>query len=282
MNEGDTSTAINVLTQAEGHLEDLQELIKTVTPDILLDDENDDKIDAAAIQLDLLRVQRLLAEIRIYTEPGELGLAKLAEVEAAFDAVTYVSDSRKRKTEYVNDLLYFAYANLLTRQFERFGQHLDQAEALLDSLATVQRESEVELLKDVRFFRAFIKELRGHYWYLKGNPQRAVSYYQTVVDSQTDMRMTPLLNRVAEIRACLVLADGQVDLATRLRDDIRIRRSELVRQHPDAQYLLQRKARIDSESLSLEQQLQCNNPEFILFPFEPLGPKAIQQIKENN
>lgn len=94
--------------------------------------------------------------------------------------------------------------------------------------------------------------------------------------------MTPLLNRVAEIRACLVLADGQVDLATRLRDDIRTRRSELVRQHPDAQYLLQRKARIDSESLSLEQQLQCNNPEFILFPFEPLGPTAIQRIKENN
>lgn len=282
LNEGDTTTAIDFLTQAEGHLEDLQELIKTVAPDMLLGDENDDKIDAAAIQLDLLRVRRLLAEIRIYTEPREQGLAKFAEVEAAFDAITYNSESRKRRTEYVNDLLYFAHANLLTKQFEQFERHLDHAEQLLNSLATVQRESEVELLKDVRFFRAFIKELRGHFWYLKGNPQRAVSYYQTIVDSQTDMRMTPLLNRVAEMRACLVLADGQADLAKRLRDDIRTRRGELAREHPDAQYLLQRKARIDSESLSLEQQLQCNNPEFILFPFEPLGPEAVQRVKENN
>ena len=68
------------------------------------------------------------------------------------------------------------------------------------------------------------------------------------------------------MQACIAISQNQRTEALQLRGSVVKNLSDLIEDHPGAKRLLMIHKQISNDSLSLEQQLDCKDPRFIVFP----------------
>ncbi|PWQ96376.1 serine/threonine-protein kinase [Leucothrix arctica] len=265
----------------------------------------DDSINRALVDVHLLRAKRLVAEIETYTSSRPRGLEKIRQLEQDFEAIPFDSKGRSYVIDYTQDLLYFSQANLLAKNFAGAEVFLDKAFELITRVSAIpmppkrSKEDEEkyleglsesalgkeierkerldrstkEALKEISFLRAFYREQRGYIALKSNNLAAALREYQRVRlrEESSDTRMISLVNRVESMQACIALSQGDAVTAQSLRDKVLLRGEELLEKHPSARRLEDRNRRLSNEKLTLEQQLDCENPELIVFPLRAVS-----------
>jgi serine/threonine protein kinase len=263
----------------------------------------DDSISQSLVDIHLLRAQRLVAEIKVYTNSKSRGLEEIKLLEQDFESVAFDSQGRDYILDYAHDLLYFSQANLLSNNFEKAEVFLEKAKKQLARVSAItipsdegseggrlnspkglsaeevdedkerrQRAAE-EALKEVRFLRAFYHEQLGYIAFKSGDVVAATRAYQLVKlkSDSTDTRMIPLVNRISSMQACIALANGETAVAKALLEKILSRGIMLLEDHPSARRQEDSNQRLSNKELGLERQLDCNDPELIVFPLHPVS-----------
>ena len=130
-----------------------------------------------------------------------------------------------------------------------------------------------EAIKEVRFLKAFNNEQRGYIAYKSNDFASALRAYKFVIlsNESTDTRMISLVNRIDGMRACISLQGGDVATAEALRNKVLLKGEELLQDHPSARRQEDRNRRLANKELTLNQQLDCENPELIVFPLRPVS-----------
>jgi hypothetical protein len=262
-------------------------------------DTVEDTISQSLVDIHLLRAKRLVAEIVMYTDSKSRGLEAIKQLEQDFESVEFDSQGRSHILNYAHDLLYFSQANLLSKDYSRADVFLEKVNKQLARVSAIpmppkrnevegleepaltqaleaqekRRRAADEALKEVRFLRAFYNEQRGYIAYKSNDIVAANRAYQRVSlsDESTDTRMIPLVNRVDNMRACIALSQGDVVTARALREKVLLRGESLLQGHPSARRQEDRNLRLVDSNLNLEQQLDCDNPELIVFPLRPVS-----------
>lgn len=255
-------------------------------------ENEEDRIDLQMVVVDQLTIERLLAEIQIYydseAEPKEQGLTQLRDVEDKLFALSYAPISRMRKLSYTQDLTYLSHARLLVGDIKVSNELLEKAKAVLVTVSAYpiklegkkglseemlkKRDGfEVEVLKRVRFLKSFIMEQEAYQAFLQKDLIRAERFYRLIVAAKTqsnlDVQLAMLINRVNMMRACIAIGQkNKTAEAGQLRDDVINNLNDLLEDHPGAKRLEMVKERITDSSLPLENQLDCQDPRFIVFP----------------
>ena len=258
-------------------------------------DEND-RIDSQMVDVDQLTIERLIAEIQIYSEPESKaqGLTQLHDVEKNLLELNYLPVSRQRKLSYVQDLAYLSHARLLIRDTKTSNQLLNKARAVLSTVSAtlllpteekgLQEEEikkrkalnqpEIKVLKGIRFLNAFILEQKAYQAYLLGDLASATGLYKRIkassVKLKTDVQLALLINRVNMMQACIALNQGRQSEAMQLRNGLAQSFNDLLGDHPGAKRFAMIEERILDKSLTLDQQLECNDPRFIIFPLRKI------------
>jgi len=265
----------------------------------------DDLISESLVDIHLLRAQRLVAEIKVYTNSRSRGLEEIKQLEQDFESVTFDSQGRDHILDYARDLLYFSQANLLSKNFakaevflEKASKQLTRVSAIpmpsksnkedeterLKKLSGLAKEQAVEnqerreraadeALKEVRFLKAFRNEQRGYIAFKSGDIVAASRAYQLVKlsDDSADTRMIPLANRINNMQACIALANNETAVGKALLERILSRGETLLEDHPSARRQEDYNKRLSTKRLGLKRQLGCHDPELIVFPLHPVS-----------
>jgi len=272
--------------------------------------QGDDLLDQTVMQLALLRAKRMLAEIELYEGVKEDGLSQLNQLEAQFQRINFAATSRKQTLVYMHDLLAWSHFNLLKQDVVSAELYLAQAESFIDEVSAVSllpqeqgegkspfkrlksddsaspeqqqaqrareeraraRREQQERLKDARFLRAFLAEQRGYIALLNGDQQAALRHYLQVGESAlSDIRMTPLINRVNTMQACIALQQKRPAYAEQLLEKVYRQAADLLDAHPSATHYRFKVERLGNKGLSLVERLDCADPRYILFPLHHL------------
>ena len=262
-------------------------------------DEND-QIDLEMIEVDRLTIERLIAEISIYYETEteskskEEGLTQLRDVEEKLIALNYLPTTRKRQLSYVQDLAYLAHSRLLIGDTKVSNQLLEKARTVLSAVSASpilptkglnekaakvisdKNQIEVEILKGIRFLNSFILEQKAYQAFLQGELKVATRLYKQIHAGNTgktskDVRLSLLINRVNTMQACIALNQNRPTDAAQLRDDIINNINDLLEDHPGAKRFSMIYDRVIDSSQTLEQQLDCQDPRFIVFPLRKVS-----------
>ena len=311
LNRANREEAKTYLAQAEFRLEGLKQLIDDGEADfsIVVDDEVNEEV----VMYDLLRVKRLLAEIGLYSGDRVKSIGEMLLLEKQFNERRFTLESRKQVLSHMHDLLAWANFNLLIDKYELTTDYLERAESFSNRVTTLQseiipkapernvdeskltnkqrqqlrqqrKESErverekFEFFKDARYLKALSEEHKGHIAFMKEDYQAASRYYLSVVDtSSVDVHLTPLLGRINSIQACIALKTNQPKLASELLEKIKQRYEALIFAHPGSRRHEVRLERLSDSSLSIEEQLGCDDPRSSMFPLRQLPPQSAEQ-----
>jgi hypothetical protein len=285
LSKEDPNSAIQYLTAANESL--------GLINNILLERE-DEQIDLEMIEVDQLSIDRLIAEIHVYYEEEaesgskEEGLMQLRAVEEKLLNLNYEPKSRLRQLSYAEDLVYLSHARLLVDNFDVSKGLLDQAKSILDNVAAVGvlpptdlslgetkakhsdglNNSEVEVLKRTRFLKSFILEQRAYGSFKQGDMAKASEFYKKIIamKSTKDVQLDRLINRVRMMQSCIALSQNKPALAQIIHGDIVSSLSDLLEDHPGAKRLVMINKQVTNNTLTLDQQLDCKDPRFIVFP----------------
>ncbi|RVU84193.1 serine/threonine-protein kinase [Leucothrix sargassi] len=297
-----TFDAFGYLNEAIVRLNKIKSFMESVGQEEVTGLVAGDTVSQDLVDTHLIRAERLTAEIKMYTESRTKGLEEIAALEKRFDAISFERTERSHILDYARDLLYFAQANLLAKNMEKAQAYLAQAEVQIEKVSAIpvpledqeategrnfggpviersveqsERLQEIrdEALKEVRFLKAFYNEQLGYIAFTKGDYQAANRVYQFVSlsDESKDPRMTRVFNRVSNMRACIALSQGDIKSAVALKEDMLLRGAELLNAHPSARRQADSIARLENKQLTLDQQLDCDNPELIVFPLRPVS-----------
>jgi len=251
-------------------------------------------IDSKVIDADLLRIDRLLSEIQIYSDiegvphAKEVGLTQLRDVEEKLLALDYTPKSRQRKLTYTEDLAYLAHARLLIGDIEVSNELLNRSIAVLNtvnaelileteniglSAKEVKRREgknrpEMEILKDIHFLNSFIKEQKAYQAFSKNDLSTASQLYRQIMIGKrgNDVELMLLINRVSMMQACIALKQNNEGRARQLRRNVLTNLNDLLEDHPEAKRPAGLRERMSDSALSLVEQLECKDPRFIVFP----------------
>lgn len=259
-------------------------------------DKDEERIDLQMIDVDQLTVERLITEIQIYStaEPREQGYTQLQDIEEKLIGLNYQPISRKRKLSYVQDLVYLAHSRLLFSQPQANEELLGLAKMVLKTVAAVPlllstesglteaeikirkqfNQPEIEVLKNIRFLKAFILEQEAYRAFVKGDLTTANMLYRRIVAGKmkqnSDVELALLIVRVNLMQACIALNTDRDD-ALQLRNSIINSLNELLEDHPGAKRVAMLSDSVSSESLTLEQQLSCSDTRYIFFPLQKVA-----------
>ncbi len=265
----------------------------------------DDAINESLVDIHILRAKRLVAEIETYTSSRPRGLEKINKLEQEFESIEFSSKGRNQILDYAHDLLYFSQANLLEKNYANAQAFLAKASEQVSRVSAIllpskrSKEDEErrlkgltglalaaaverkerrerardEAIKEVRFLKAFNNEQRGYIAYKSNDFASALRAYKFVIlsNESTDTRMISLVNRIDGMRACIALQGGDVATAEALRNKVLLKGEELLQDHPSARRQEDRNRRLANKELTLNQQLDCENPELIVFPLRPVS-----------
>jgi len=221
-------------------------------------------------------------------ESREVGLTQLRDVEKKLLAINYQPVSRKQKLLYVRDLAYLSHTRLLVGDIPMSKKLLEEAEKVLATISGVssfKRDSSksvenqlkqkneldlkaIEALKEIRLLNSFILEQRAYQAFLQDDLDTASRQYKKIIagKSGSDVQLSLLLDRVSQMRACIALGQNKPDMAMRLRGDIIKNLDDLLEDHPGAKRFKMMHRRITDQSFSIQQQLDCQDVRFIVFP----------------
>jgi len=258
-------------------------------------DNEDDGIDLQMVEVDRLTVERLMAEIDIYygseTESKAQGLNQLRAVEEDLLELNFNPVSRNRKLSYTQDLAYLSQARLLIGDIKVSRELLEKANAILATVSASPlmnknekglskeefkkrerfNQSEIEVLKAVRFLKAFILEQKAYQAFLQKDFVKAKGFYRRIIAAKStlnrDVELERLTNRVNMMQACIAInQQNDIDVAAQLRVAVIHNINLLLKRHPGAKRLDMVKSRITDASLPLIDQLECKDTRFIVFP----------------
>lgn len=255
-------------------------------------EEYDGLIDLEIIEVDQLTVERLSAEIQLYYESEskskEYGLTLLRDVEEKLLGLNYTPTNRKRKISYVQDLVFLAHARLLIGDIKVNTELLEKARTILITIAARplffrddtmlsaranklewdQNQAEIDILKNIRFLDSFILEQEAYQAVLQGNLDEASQFYQRIAVGRTgsDVDLSLLKVRVSFMQACIAFDQNKQTKVKQLRESIITSLVGLLEDHPAAKRYSMIHRQITDESLTLEKQLNCSDPRFIIFP----------------
>ncbi len=292
LSQENANVAEQYLGSANNNLGLIKELMQERGITELPAKDEEDRIDSKIIDVDLLTIERLLSEIQVYseTESGSKkdGLTQLRDVEEKLLALNYQPKTRKRKLSYALDLAYLAQARLLISDTKVGNQILEKASALLKSVSaesmflsedkTLASEEirlqedrnhpELELLKNIRFLRSFIREQRAYQAFLKKDYLTASMLYKQIISAKrgSDVELTLLINRVNMMQACIALEQNNAPRAQQLKVDVLNNLNDILEDHPGARRSVMAWERITDNSLSLSEQMDCKDTKFIVFP----------------
>jgi len=304
-----TVDASMYLREAINHLGNIKSYMLDNEIEQVLGEVGEDSINTVLVDLQLLRAKRLLAEIKTYTGSRSFGLEEIKLLEQKFELIEFRDEGRKHILGYAHDLLYFAQANLLAKDFSKANDLLDKSsqyfspvaaipvlpessekeeEKLLEGLTGLAKDKFIEnktrreraieeALKEIRFLKSFYNEQLGYIAFKSNDYVAAMRAYKHVAslrDDSSDTRMILLVNRVDRMKACIALSQGGLAVAEKLREKVLLRGEELLQNHPSARRQKQRNFRLANDKLELEQQLGCDNPESIVFPLRPVSSES--------
>lgn len=297
LSKEDANVAEQYLSSANENLGIIKALmLKDGTSDVPAKDE-DDTIDSKIIVVGQLKVERLLSEIQVYSEmesgSKEDGLTQLRDVEEKLLALNYQPTSRKRKLSYILDLAYLAHARLLIGDIKTSNEILEKANTMLStvnaksilsikeiglSLEELKKRKgnsrpEIKILKDIRFLKSFIKEQKAYQAFLKKDFAKASKSYRQIIATKItkDVELTLLINRANLMQACIAITLGNEAEALQLKGRLLNNLNDLLKDHPGARRSLMIRERVSENSLTLDEQLGCQDPRFIVFPLSKIA-----------
>lgn len=308
LNRGNREDAASYLKQAEVRLEGLLLLVEEGEADFSI--VQDDEVNEDVLAYDLLRVKRLIAELGLYSGDRVESIGQMVSLESEFNARQFNLESRKQVLTHMHDLLAWANFNLLIKKYDRTTEYLERAESYTGKVETlktggttpsgddgidestlskkeleklkqsrkearrIERE-QIESLKDARYLKALSEEHRGHIAFLSNDFQTAERHYNSVGEpTLVDIRLTPLHGRINSIQACIALKTNQPDRAEALYNQIKQRYEALIYAHPGSERHKFRLQRLTDKTLSLEEQLGCDDPMSSMFPLRKLPPST--------
>ena len=303
LNRGNREEASAYFSEAEENLEKLKFLLDEGGSDVAI--PGDDEVNAEVVAFDLLRVERMLAEVALYSDDRVDAKEQMLELQRLFNELNFTLNSRKQILIHMHDLLSWANFNLLIDNYEVANEYLERSGSFASQVATIipdksleevveekglsekqkqQRRKkkkemdganreQYEFLKDARYLKALSSEHRGHIAFMKGDYEAANRYYSLVADPvSVDVRLTPLLGRIDSLRACIAIKTGQPEVAAELHQKLAQQYDRLTFAHPGSRRYKFRYKRLIDKSLSAEQQLGCDDPRSAMFPLRELPP----------